>query len=156
MFAESDTNGLITINTSGTVNGWDGIYALSDGAAGRINILSTAAVTGTNQYGIYGHTNGGAILIDARAQVSGGIGGVVGTVAGNGAVDIRTAGVTASNGPAVLAQSSGGAITITGTGRIQSQSAHRHQRHHHLGRGERSTRRRPARSLRALRSASRR
>lgn len=112
IFAESDTNGLISINALGTVNGWDGIYALSDGATGGIDIFSAAAVTGTNQYGIYGHTNGGGVLIDARSQVSGGIGGVVGTVAGNGAVDLRTAGVTSSNGPAVFGQS-GGNVTIS-------------------------------------------
>jgi hypothetical protein len=112
IFAESDTNGLISVNALGTVNGYDGIYTLSDGAAGGINIVSAAAVTGTNQYGIYGHSGGGNVSIDARGQVSGAIGGVVGTVTGNGAVDLRTAGVTSSNGPAVFGQS-GGNVTIS-------------------------------------------
>ena len=112
IFAESQGNGVISVRTLGTVTGYDGIYALSDGSAGSIGIVSAAAVTGTSQYGIYGRSNGGNIAIEARGPVSGAVGGVVGTVVGAGSVGIRTANVASSNGPAVFGQSSTGTVTI--------------------------------------------
>ena len=112
IFAESRGNGLITIDALASVTGYDGIYALSGGAAGGIDILSTGSVTGTNQYGIYGRSGGGNVLIEAQGPVAGAIGGVVGLVNGAGSVGIRTAGVTSSNGPAVFGQSTTGAVTI--------------------------------------------
>ncbi|CAN5380698.1 hypothetical protein BH10PSE2_BH10PSE2_17920 [soil metagenome] len=113
LFAEATGDGLITVNTQGVVNGYDGIFTRTGGTGvrGGINIVAADAVTGTNQYGIYAHTTGSGIAIQAQGPVSGAIGGVFAQVAGAGAINIATAGVTSSNGPGVFGQS-GGSVTI--------------------------------------------